>query len=102
MKKRNEIDPKNCWQTSHLYKNDEEVANEFELIEKAAAEIVKFAGKLNEKESLLKALKISSEAMRRSAKLQCYADRNRDVDMSVSRWQELSGIFPTKNEQFHQ
>jgi len=92
MQKRNEVDPKNCWQTSHLYKNEEEVANEFQCIEKDTAEIVKFAGKLGEKETLLKALRISSDAMRRGAKLQCYADRNRDVDMSVGKWQELSGM----------
>ena len=60
MKKRNEVDPKNCWQTSHLYKNDEEVANEFSCIEKDAAEIVKFAGKLGEKSTLLAAQLICS------------------------------------------
>ena len=92
MQKRNEVDPKNCWQTAHLYKNEEEVANEFQCLEKDAAEIVKFAGKLGEKDSLLKALRVSSDAMRRGAKLQCYADRNRDVDMSVGKWQELSGM----------
>lgn len=92
MKKREEIDSRNFWQTEHLYKNDEEIANDFSLVEKATAEIAKFAGRLNEKSELLKALRLSSDAMRRLMKLQCYADRNRDVDMSVGKWHELSGV----------
>lgn len=92
MKTRNEMDPKFMWKPEHIYASSEDVAEEFQFIEKATAEIPKFAGSLNEKGNLLKVLKTSSDAMRRVMKLESYAHRNRDVDMAEGYWQELSGM----------
>ncbi|MGI6393493.1 MAG: oligoendopeptidase F [bacterium] len=92
MKKREEMDLKFMWKPEHIYGSREEIADEFQLLEKAKADIAKFVGKLSEKESLLKALKTSSDAMRRVMKLESYAHRCRDVDVSVGEWQELSGM----------
>ncbi|HPY14960.1 MAG TPA: M3 family metallopeptidase, partial [bacterium] len=92
MKTRNEMDSKFMWKPEHIYGSSEEVTDEFQLIEKATAQMPKFAGRLSEKESLMKALRTSSDAMRRVMKLESYAHRNRDVDMAEGYWQELSGM----------
>lgn len=92
MKTRNEMDPKFMWQPKHIYSTEEEIQEDFLIVGNAAVEISNFAGLLNEKDSLLAALKMSTDALRRIMKLESYAHRNRDVDMAAGRWQELAGM----------
>ncbi len=92
MKKRSEMDPKFMWKPQHIYESEEAVQEDFLIVGTASGELSKFAGRLNEKEALLEALKMSSDAMRRIMKLGSYAHRNRDVDMAQGKWQELSGM----------
>lgn len=92
MKKRNEIDPKFMWKTEHMYQNEEAVQEDFLIVGNAAMEIPKFKGMLNDRDSLLAVLRMSTDAMRRMMKLESYAARNKDVDMTVGKWQELGGM----------
>ncbi len=92
MKTRNEMDPKFMWKPEHIYASEEDVQNDFLIVGTAADEIEKFVGKLSDRDSLLAALKMSTDAMRRIMKLESYAHRNRDVDMAAGKWQELAGM----------
>ena len=92
MKKRNEIDAKFIWKPEHIYANEEAVQEDFLIVGSAADQISGFKGHLNDRDSLLAALKMSTDAMRRIMKLESYASRNKDVDMTVGKWQELAGM----------
>ena len=91
MKPRNEVDKKYTWQPEHLYADKEAVEAEIKFVNEKVAKIPEFAGKLDDFANLEKVLKTSSDCMRRVMKLESYAHRNRDVDMSVAAWQELAG-----------
>ncbi|HNW83412.1 MAG TPA: hypothetical protein PKG52_11050, partial [bacterium] len=92
MKKRNEIDAKFMWKPEHIYDSEEAVQEDFLIVGTAADEMPRFKGHLNDRDSLLAALKMSTDAMRRIMKLESYASRNKDVDMTVGKWQELAGM----------
>jgi len=91
MKSRNEVDAKYTWQTKHFYENDEAVEVEMKFVGEKVSQIPEFAGILDDFSNLEKVLKISSDCMKRVMKLESYANRNRDVDMTVAKWQELAG-----------
>ena len=92
MQLRNEISDNYKWQTEHLYKTRELFFEDVELVKANADKFMEFSGKLNKKDVLLNALKMKYDSVRRLMKIASYADRNKDVDMSVAEFQELSGI----------
>ncbi len=92
MKSRNEISNEFKWNTQHLYETKELFFEDVELVKKNAEKFMEFSGKLNEKSVLLDALKMKYDSVRRLMKIASYADRNKDVDMSVAEFQELSGV----------
>ncbi len=83
---RKEIAENLKWQTSDIYKSDEEWENEFQAVEAAYGnyDFSAFDGKLADKQTLLSCLTLTDTVSRRIEKLFVYAHLRHDEDVRVS------------------
>ena len=92
-KKREEIDSKYKWDLSKIYKTEEEIKKDIELVKEKTNEIVKYQGHLTENSNmLLKATEDYFSLMRVMDKLIVYANLKSDEDKSISSSERLVGI----------
>ena len=90
-KKRSEINEKDTWDLSVLYKNTEAFKEEYKKLKEDIKEIEKYKGKLLESaDTLLNFLKLEDTLERRLYKLYYYAHLNFDVDTTNAKSLELT------------
>ncbi len=91
MKSRKEMNSRFFWKPEHLYASEEAFNKDFERVAEIINELETFSGKLSDKDSAEKYLKIYFEALQKAMELDSYAARCKDVDMGDSKFQELHG-----------
>ncbi len=90
-KKRCEIDVKDTWDLSVIYKNIDEFYEDYNDLSKEMLKISQYKGKLlSSSKTLLEFLKLSDQLERKLYKLYYYAHLNYDVDTTNSNSLELS------------
>jgi len=100
MKKRKDIDEKYKWDFSCYYSNDEDWLKNFDEYSLKLNDIKSFAGKLNNKDDILKCFKLLEQLDLMAEPLYIYANCLRDVDVSNSNYQILLNKIESKyNEQ---
>ncbi len=87
MKKRSEIKEKYKWDLMPLCKNDEEFYEKLEKAKKYLPQLKKFEGKLKDKATILKYLKLDKEFSHIIEPLCLYASLKRDEELSNSKYQ---------------
>lgn len=98
-KTREEIDVKDTWDLSKIYKNVDEFENELSSIDKLVDDVVSFKGKIMESSDSLYNFYVAYENMDRTlTKLFMYASLNRDADTTNSTNQALQMRVMKKNE----
>lgn len=93
-KKREEIDSKYKWDLTKIYKNEEEINKDIEIVKEKTNELLKYQGHLTESsDTLLKATEDYFSLMRVIDKLIVYANLKSDEDKAVSSSEKLVGII---------
>ncbi len=100
MKQRSEIDAAYRWKPEHLYADEASLEQDFNEVREIIGRLPQKRGKLSDKDVLLKLLDENFTAVRLLLKLESYAHRNRDVDMSVAEYQELAGKVDSIRTEF--
>ena len=89
--KRSEIDENLKWDTSLIYKEDDEYYKEIEEIKKLADDLTKYKGKITENtDKLLNFLKDYEKLMRKFSKAAVYGHLKSDEDTSDSTYQQMN------------
>lgn len=89
--KRSEIDENLKWDTSLIYKEDDEYYKEIEEIKKLADDLTKYKGKITENtDNLLNFLKDYEKLMRKFSKAAVYGHLKSDEDTSDSTYQQMN------------
>ena len=92
-KLRSEINTKDTWDLTYIYKNEDEFNKELDSIKKEIQKINEYKGHLlDSSESLLKYLEFSDVIERKLYKLYYYAHLNLDVDTTNTHYQQMEGI----------
>ena len=98
-KTREEIDVKDTWDLTKIYKNIDEFEKELNSIDKLVDDVVSFKGKIMESSESLYNFYVAYEKMDRTlTKLFIYASLNRDADTTNSKYQALQMRVMKKNE----
>jgi len=98
-KTRDEIDVKDTWDLTKIYKNIDEFDKELNSIDKLVDDVVSFKGKIMESSDSLFNFYVAYEKMDRTlTKLFIYASLNRDADTTNSKYQALRMRVMKKNE----
>lgn len=80
LKKREEISEEFKWKLNKVYESLEDWEKDFENLKKESVKIKDFAGKLNDKDEIIKYLKLNEEISRLAEKLYVYAHMKSDED----------------------
>lgn len=98
-KTREEIDVKDTWDLTKIYKSVDEFENDLSSIDKLVDDVVSYKGKIMESSDSLYSFYIAYEKMDRMLmKLFIYASLNRDADTTNSKNQALKMRVMKKNE----
>ena len=98
-KTREEIDVKDTWDLTKIYKSVDEFENDLSSIDKLVDDVVSYKGKIMESSDSLYRFYIAYEKMDRMLmKLFIYASLNRDADTTNSKNQALKMRVMKKNE----
>ena len=89
LKKRSEVPVCDTWRLEDIYATNEDWEKEFEFVKQLTGKIDGFKGKLNDRDTLLEALKTTTELNRKSSSLYVYARMRRDEDNSNTLYQGL-------------
>jgi len=93
-KKREEIDNKYKWDLTKIYKTEEEINKDIELVKEKSEELLKYQGHLTDSSDyLLNATEDYFSLMRVMDKLIVYANMKSDEDKAVSSSERLVGII---------
>ena len=93
-KKREEIDNKYKWDLTKIYKTEEEINKDIELVKEKSEELLKYQGHLTDSSDyLLNATEDYFSLMRIMDKLIVYANMKSDEDKAVSSSERLVGII---------
>lgn len=87
---RNEIDEKYKWNLNDILASDEEWESVFKKLADSINDINKFAGSLNNKDSILDCLNTNSKFSEQLEKLYVYAKMKMDEDGSVPKYQAMA------------
>lgn len=109
-KNRSEIDVKDTWDLSKIFKSEKEFEEAFSSIDELVNKVVSFKGKIMESSDSLYNFYISYEKMDRLlTKLFMYASLNRDADTTNTKNQALKmrvlkkmKIYLTQHHLYHQ
>ena len=80
LKKREEISEEFKWKLNKVYESLEDWEKDFENLKKESVKLKDFAGKLNDKDEIIKYLKLNEEISRLAEKLYVYAHMKSDED----------------------
>ena len=90
-KTRDEIDEKMKWDLSKIYSNLDDWQKDFDYILNKQDDYLKFKGKLNNSENILKFFKFDEDFSKKADALYMYAALKFDEDTSNSKYQDLKG-----------
>ena len=93
MKKRNQLDKKYTWDTSHIYASLDDFNADLKKVEDSVQVIGSFKGKLGDKNELLKYFRFSEELGKIQEKLGCYVYLNHSEDMENQQWVKLLNVL---------
>lgn len=83
---RDKIDKKYKWRLEDMIADDKEWQALYDEVQKKGREIVKFQGKLSEKESILECFRFDDELSRKLERLYVYTKMRKDEDCSVEKY----------------
>ncbi|MDB2125649.1 oligoendopeptidase F [Clostridium paraputrificum] len=87
VKKREEINLEDKWKLEKIYANEDAWENDFNILKKESPKLREFAGKLNDKEEILKYLELNEKVSRLGETLYVYAHMKSDEDTSNQKYQ---------------
>ena len=87
IKKREEIKSEDKWKLEIVYANEEAWEKDFNLLKEESPKLKEFAGKLNDKEEILKYLELNEKVSRLGEVLYVYAHMKSDEDTSNQKYQ---------------
>ena len=87
VKKREEISLEDKWKLEKIYANEEAWEKDFNILKKESPKLREFAGKLNDKEEILKYLELNEKVSRLGETLYVYAHMKSDEDTSNQKYQ---------------
>lgn len=89
MKKRSQIKEDFKWDTSHIYRTEEEFFFDLEILKGGAKQIASFKGRLGNKQSLLEYFKVNEKLSLIGEKLGAYVYLNHSADMENQKYVQL-------------
>lgn len=87
VKKREEINLEDKWKLEKIYANEDVWEKDFNILKKESPKLREFAGKLNDKEEILKYLELNEKVSRLGETLYVYAHMKSDEDTSNQKYQ---------------
>lgn len=87
VKKREEINLEDKWKLEKIYANEDAWEKDFNILKKESQKLREFAGKLNDKEEILKYLELNEKVSRLGETLYVYAHMKSDEDTSNQKYQ---------------
>ena len=87
IKKREEIKSEDKWKLEKVYANEDACEKDFNLLKEESPKLKEFAGKLNDKEEILKYLELNEKVSRLGEVLYVYAHMKSDEDTSNQKYQ---------------
>ena len=87
VKKREEINLEDKWKLEKIYANEDAWEKDFNILKKESPKLREFAGKLNDKEEILKYLELNEKVSRLGETLYVYAHMKSDEDTSNQKYQ---------------
>lgn len=87
VKKREEINLEDKWKLEKIYANEDAWKKDFNILKKESPKLREFAGKLNDKEEILKYLELNEKVSRLGETLYVYAHMKSDEDTSNQKYQ---------------
>ena len=87
VKKREEINLEDKWKLEKIYTNEDAWEKDFNILKKESPKLREFAGKLNDKEEILKYLELNEKVSRLGETLYVYAHMKSDEDTSNQKYQ---------------
>ena len=87
VKKREEINLEDKWKLEKIYVNEDAWEKDFNILKKESPKLREFAGKLNDKEEILKYLELNEKVSRLGETLYVYAHMKSDEDTSNQKYQ---------------
>lgn len=87
VKKREEINLEDKWKLEKIYANEDDWEKDFNILKKESPKLREFAGKLNDKEEILKYLELNEKVSRLGETLYVYAHMKSDEDTSNQKYQ---------------
>lgn len=87
VKKREEINLEDKWRLEKIYADEDAWEKDFNILKKESPKLREFAGKLNDKEEILKYLELNEKVSRLGETLYVYAHMKSDEDTSNQKYQ---------------
>ena len=87
VKKREEINLEDKWKLEKIYAHEDAWEKDFNILKKESPKLREFAGKLNDKEEILKYLELNEKVSRLGETLYVYAHMKSDEDTSNQKYQ---------------
>lgn len=87
VKKREELNLEDKWKLEKIYANEDAWEKDFNILKKESPKLREFAGKLNDKEEILKYLELNEKVSRLGETLYVYAHMKSDEDTSNQKYQ---------------
>ena len=87
VKKREEINLEDKWKLEKIYANEDAWEKDFNILKKESPKLREFAGKLNDKEEILKYLELNEKVSRLGETLYVYAHMKSDEHTSNQKYQ---------------
>ena len=87
VKKREEINLEDKWKLEKIYANEDAWEKDFNILKKESPKLREFAGKLNDKEEIIKYLELNEKVSRLGETLYVYAHMKSDEDTSNQKYQ---------------
>ena len=87
VKKREEINLEDKWKLEKIYADEDAWEKDFNILKKESPKLREFAGKLNDKEEILKYLELNEKVSRLGETLYVYAHMKSDEDTSNQKYQ---------------
>ena len=87
VKKREDINLEDKWKLEKIYADEDAWEKDFNILKKESPKLREFAGKLNDKEEILKYLELNEKVSRLGETLYVYAHMKSDEDTSNQKYQ---------------
>lgn len=100
LKKREEISIEDKWKLDKIYSSQEAWEKDFEVLKEESPKLKEFAGKLNDKEEILKYLELNEKVSRLGETIYVYAHMKSDEDTGNQKYQGYMNKIDTFMAEF--